>query len=90
MEVRIAKNDEKYGIVDSFYSGDKVKVILDDGTEMMCRIAGKLMKKVWVKVGDIVLVKPWPVKGKGDIIHVYSPSEAQWLKKNGYIKNLPI
>jgi translation initiation factor 1A len=48
------------------------------------------MKKVWVKVGDVVLVKPWPVKGRGDIIHVYTPSEAQWLKRNGYIKNLPI
>lgn len=88
MEIRLAKEDEKYGIVDSFISGDKVKVILDDGTEMMCRISGKVMKKFWVKVGDVVLIKPWITGKRGDIIHVYTPSEAQWLKKNGYIKNL--
>ncbi len=87
--IRIAKENEVYGIVDSWYGKDRVIVICDDGVNRICRISGRVIKKFWLKVGDVVLVRIWPFdKSKGDVIHVYTFSEAQWLKKNGYIKNL--
>ncbi|MBU5682151.1 MAG: translation initiation factor eIF-1A [Candidatus Aenigmarchaeota archaeon] len=91
-KVRIAdeKNGETYALVEMFYAGDKVKVICEDGKERMARIAGKIARKFWVKVGDVVLIKKWPfMDDRCDIIHVYTQSEANWLRKNGYIKNLP-
>ncbi|MEM5828089.1 MAG: translation initiation factor eIF-1A [Candidatus Aenigmatarchaeota archaeon] len=92
VKIRLAdeKNGEVYGMVEMFYAGDRVKVICEDGKERMGRIAGKIARKVWIKVGDVVILKKWPfTDDKGDIIHVYTQSEVNWLRKNGYIKNLP-
>jgi len=92
VKIRLAneKEGEVYALVEMFYSGNRVKVICEDGKERVARIAGKIAKKFWVKIGDVVLIKKWPFsEDKADIIHVYTQSEANWLRKNGYIKNLP-
>ena len=83
--------DEVFGIVEMFVGGDKMRVICDDGKERLCRIPGRLRKRVWIRVGDLVLVKIWKyMKDRGDVIAVYTPTEANWLKRNGYIKQLEI
>lgn len=50
----------------------------------MCHIRGKMRKKVWVVVGDIVLVSLRDFQDeKGDIILKYLSDEAKNLKTYG-------
>lgn len=90
--IRLPKEEEVLGIVSSMLGGDRMKVICDDGKERICRIPGKLRKRVWIREGDLILVEPWKIQGdkRGDVIFRYTPTQANWLKKNGYIKNLQV
>ncbi|MCS7093645.1 MAG: translation initiation factor eIF-1A [Candidatus Aenigmarchaeota archaeon] len=90
--IRLPREGEVLGIVDSMLGGDRMKVICDDNKERICRIPGKLRKRVWIRERDLVLIEPWKIQGdkRGDVIFRYTPTQANWLKKNGYIKNLQI
>ena len=61
-----------------------------DGKTRICRIPGRLKKSLWVREGNIVLVEPWEFGGdeKGDIILKYNPTQVQWLKNKGYLKQM--
>lgn len=58
-----------------------------DGHTRLCRIRGKMKRKVWIKEGDIVLVSPWDFQSesRGDVTWRYTYNQADWLAKNGYI-----
>jgi len=88
--IRLPKEGEVIGIVEMMLGGDKMKVICDDGKTRICRIPGKLRKRVWVGAGDMVLVQPWKVQSdeRGDIIFRYTPTQANWLRRKGYLKTL--
>ena len=88
--IRLPKEGEVIGIVEMMLGGDKMKVNCDDGKTRICRIPGKLRKRVWVGAGDMVLVQPWKVQSdeRGDIIFRYTPTQANWLRKKGYVKTL--
>ncbi len=91
-KIRVPKENEVLGIVEALLGGDKVKVICDDGNTRVCRIPGRLRKRVWISPGDLVLVEPWKVQGseRGDIVVKYTPTQAAWLKKKGYLKSLEL
>jgi len=61
-----------------------------DGKTRICRVPGRLKKKLWVREGDILLIEPWELGGdqKGDVIYKYKPLQVDWLKKNGHLKEL--
>ncbi|MEM0333315.1 MAG: translation initiation factor eIF-1A [Candidatus Aenigmatarchaeota archaeon] len=90
--IRIPQEGEVLGIVEMMLGGDRMKVICDDGKERICRIPGKLRKRVWIREGDLILVEPWKIQGdkRGDVVFRYTPTQANWLKKNGYIKSLQV
>merc|ERR1719397_866671 len=55
-----------------------------DGQKRLCKIRGKLRKKVWINVSDIVLVGLRDYQdGKADVILKYSSDEARNLKSYG-------
>jgi len=76
------------GIVDENFGFTRMRVICQDGHKRMCRICGKMKKKVWVREGDVVLVSPWDFQyeEKGDIIFRYTRNQADWLRDKGYLK----
>jgi len=89
---RIPKENEVLGFVELMLGAGKLRVICEDGKTRICRIPGRLRKRVWIRVNDVVLVQPWKVQSdeRGDVIHKYTPTQASWLKRKGYIKNLPV
>jgi translation initiation factor 1A len=66
---------------------DRILVKCQDGHERMCRIRGKIKRRVWIREGDIVLVSPWDFQSdsRGDIIWRYTRGQAEWLRKKGYL-----
>jgi len=66
---------------------DRVMVKCQDGHERLCRIRGKMKRRVWIREGDVVLVSPWDFQTdtRGDVIWRYTRGQADWLRKNGYL-----
>ncbi len=87
VRLRMPYKGEVLGIVIALVGGSRMKVACKDGKERICRIPGKLKNKIWVKDGDVVIVKPWEIEGdtKGDIVWRYYPLQVNLLKEKGYI-----
>jgi len=88
--IRKPKDKEVFGIVEMMMGGDKMKVQCDDEKERLVRIPGKLRKRVWIRVGDLILVQPWKVMSdeRGDVVWRYTKTQANWLQRKGYLKNI--
>jgi translation initiation factor 1A len=66
---------------------DRIMVKCQDGHERLCRIRGKMKRRVWIREGDVVLISPWDFQtnSRGDIIWRYTKGQAEWLRRNGYL-----
>jgi len=89
-KIRIPRQGEVFGSVEAMLGGDRVRVTCDDGNIRICRIPGRLRKRIWIRVGDLVLIEPWKVQTneRGDVIFRYSSTQANWLKRKGYVKTI--
>lgn len=92
IRVRIPKDKEGqlFGVVDKLLGSAKMYVRCSDGRTRLCRIPGALKRGMWVKLNDVVIVRPWEVQGdeRGDIIYRYISGQVNWLRKKGYLKEL--
>ncbi len=90
--IRIPKQGEVLAFVELMLGSDKLRVKCEDDKERIARIPGKLRKKVWIKVGDVILLQPWKVMTdrRGDVIWRYTRTQVSWLEKKGYLKNISI
>lgn len=80
-------DDQMYGCIIKVLGGCNLLVYCNDGRDRICHIRGNMRKKVWMGVGDIVLIsireeKEEPGKiGRGDICARYDPSIVQKLRQ---------
>lgn len=88
--IRTPRSPEVLGVVEQMVGGDRLRVKCDDGNERICRIPGKLRKRVWIRAGDLVLVEPWVVQSneRGNIAFVYTRTQASWLRRKGFVKTI--
>lgn len=86
-EMVMPEEGQQLGIVSQMLGYDRLMVKCSDGHDRVCRIRGKMKRRVWIKVGDIVLVAPWDFQGdsRGDILWRYTESQANWLRSQGRI-----
>ncbi len=84
----VPTENDVLGVVVKLLGFDRVMVKCQDGHERLCRIRGKMKRRVWIREGDIVLVSPWDFQSdkRGDIIWRYKHSQAEWLRKKGYLE----
>jgi translation initiation factor 1A len=75
------------GVAIKLLGYDRVLVKCQDGHERLCRIRGKMKRRVWIREGDIVLVSPWDFQSdkRGDLIWRYTKSQADQLRRQGRI-----
>ncbi|MAG78019.1 translation initiation factor eIF-1A [archaeon] len=92
MRVRLPRGKETIGQVDARLGQGRLRVSCYDGHARVCRIPGRLKRRLWVREGDFVLVEPWEFGGneKGDVIYKYRPAQVQWLKTRGHIKEVTV
>lgn len=88
--VKLPRGTQVLGLLEQRVGGSRTKVRCLDGKMRICRIPGRLKRKLWVREGDIVLVEPWELsgEGKGDIIFKYKPIQVDFLKRNGYLDKM--
>lgn len=79
--------NEVLGIAVKLLGYDRILVKCQDGFERLCRIRGKMKRRVWIREGDIVLVSPWDfqTEQRGDLIWRYTKGQAEQLRRQGYI-----
>ena len=66
---------------------DRIMINCDDNKQRLCRIIGKLKRRVWIRENDIVLVSPWEFDQKrGDIVWRYTRNQTEWLRRKGYLR----
>jgi len=75
------------GVVQKMMGNDMVLVKCQDGHVRMCRIRGKLKKRIWIREGDAVLVSPWDFEfeTKGEIFWRYTRNQLDMLREKGLI-----
>lgn len=88
--VKLPREGQCIGILDQRLGASRMRVRCLDGKTRICRVPGRLKRRMWLREGDVVLVKPWELGGdeRGDIIFKYRPVQVDWLKKKGHIKHL--
>jgi len=86
-EMVLPGDGQVLGIVTQMLGYDRLRVKCVDGHERLCRIRGKMKRRVWIKAGDTVLVAPWDFQtiSRGDIIWRYTDSQTGWLKSHGHL-----
>ncbi len=85
IRVRLPKEGEVFGIVVRRLGASRMKVDCFDDTKRLCRTPGKIKRRLRIRVGDLVIVKPWDFQNeKADVIWRYTKSQAAWLKRKGY------
>lgn len=82
---------EMFALVTKLHGTDQIKTTGEDGEERMCRIPGKLRKKVWIREGDVVVIRLWDFqRSKADIVWRYTGTQVEHLRRKGYLSKLPL
>jgi translation initiation factor 1A len=84
----LPSENDVLGVAVKMLGFDRVLVKCQDGHERVCRIRGKMKRKVWIRIGDTVLVSPWDFQSdtRGDIFWRYTRAQAESLKNRGLLK----
>lgn len=90
--IRLPKEGEVLGVVELMLGADRMRAKCDDGNTRICRIPGRMRKRVWIRTGNLILIQPWKVQSseRGDIVFRYTSTQANWLKRKGYVKTISI
>ncbi len=80
---------EMFAIADQLMGASKIKVMCADGESRMGRIRGKLKKRMWIREGDLLIIRPWEFQDeKSDIIYRYTRTQATNLARKGVIPEI--
>lgn len=86
---------EMFGRIVGVLGNDRMEVFCEDGKHRMGRIRGKIKKRVWIRIADLVIVNPWewetatPDKmGKCEISWRYMKHEISWLERRNRIPEI--
>lgn len=88
--VKTPRDNEVLGIIEQRVGANRMIVKCLDGKERNCRIPGAKRRGLWIRPGDTVIVKPWEFESdkRGDVIFKYTPTQVEWLKRKGFLKEV--
>lgn len=85
---RLPRKDEQYAVAREALGGSRFSVLCDDGLTRKMRMPGKFKKRMWVRVNDLIIIKPWVVQSdkKCDLVYRFLPPERRWIYNNKRVK----
>ena len=89
---RLPRDFEVLGIAEKLLGYERVLVKCLDGFTRLCRIRGKMKRRVWIRLNDVVIVSPWDFQRdkRGDITYRYRRNQTAWLRDNGYLEEIEV
>lgn len=90
IRVPLPKGKELLGIIDKLLGSARMYVRCVDGKQRIGRVSGSNKRKLYIKQGDLVIIKPWDYEEdtKCDVIYKYRRGQVDWLRNRGYLKKL--
>ena len=87
MRLPYAPRGEMFALVKELSGGSRLIAVCEDNKTRMIRIGGRLKKKVWVRQGDLLIIKKWTVQedSKGDLVYRYIKTQQEVLKRDGLL-----
>lgn len=83
------RNREMFAIADQLMGASKIKVMCEDGKSRMARIPGKMKRRMWIKPGDLMIIKPWDFQDdKADVVYRYVRTQSVNLSRRKKIPEL--
>ena len=77
---------EIFGVASQLMGAARIRVMCEDNISRMGRITGKMKKKMWVREGDLLILRPWGFQeGKCDILFRYSRTQATYLARRNLV-----
>jgi translation initiation factor 1A len=77
---------EVFGIASQLLGAARIRVMCEDSVSRMGRITGKMKKKMWIREGDLLILRPWGFQeGKADILFRYSRTQSQYLARRNLL-----
>ncbi|MCI4342941.1 MAG: translation initiation factor eIF-1A [Thermoplasmata archaeon] len=77
---------EVFAIANQLLGAARIRVMSEDNVPRMGRITGKMKKKMWIREGDLLIIRPWGFQeGKADILFRYSRTQAQYLARRNIL-----
>ncbi|MFA4907911.1 MAG: translation initiation factor eIF-1A [archaeon] len=82
------KEGEQFAVCMQMLGSDKIKARCEDGIERICRIPGKMRKRVWIRQNDLIVVKLWDFQPiKADVTWRYLPTQGFHLKRKNLLND---
>jgi len=84
----LPRTTDVLGVAEKLLGNDRLMMRCQDGHTRLCRIRGKMKRRIWIRIGDIVIVSPWDFQfeQRGDVIWRYRRNQAEWLRAEGHLK----
>ncbi len=92
------RDNEQLGRVVEILGNDHMRVQCEDGKTRLGRIRGKIKKRMWIRLGEIVIIQPWDWEtantaeedaggdlAKCDIIWRYQLTQTKQLFRRGIL-----
>jgi translation initiation factor 1A len=77
---------EVFGVASQLLGAARIRVMCEDSVSRMGRITGKMKKKMWIREGDLLILRPWGFQeGKADILFRYSRTQSQYLARKNLL-----
>ena len=87
VRVKLPREGEFIGVIAQRVGGSRMQVSCMDGKTRNCKVPGRLRRGMWLREGDVVIVRPWEFdEDKGEILFKYSPAAIERLKKQGLLE----
>ena len=81
MHVRLPKSGELFAVVEQRLGYNKMYVRCQDGKIRIGRVPGRYARRLWIREGDLVIIKLWEIEvdKKCDIIYRYTAAQKENL-----------
>jgi translation initiation factor 1A len=77
---------EMFALAKNLLGGSRLKVVCEDGETRMARIKGKHKRRMWIREGDLLIIKPWDFQDeKCDVEYRYVQNQSEYLSRRGMI-----
>jgi translation initiation factor 1A len=75
-----------FAIADQLLGAAHISVACQDGVTRLARIPGRMKRRLWIREGDLVIIKPWDFQdAKADVVWRFTRTQAMNLSRRGNV-----